>query len=255
MVSRFCYELWDGFLFSSISGRRKWTQPWWKVWQTSPSVDRCAKAAAFHSHVTKPNQHSLVISKYTFCFLRNKQINKESMENRPMECSIRHAVIDMQSCNVHKLPRRSTRQWWSVISLVRARRLLNCAPHVKSAASISLRSVFVTWLKHNLTFSFSPLHSQAHFFKTSISAGDGALQTNSCLHELYPFSYTVFKWKTSRRRNKDSCRKTKGREAETGLAREKVRSHAEGMLQGGIAGVTAPFFTAIIRTSCQWEGP
>lgn len=33
--------------------------------------------------------------------------------------------------------------------------------------------------------------------------------------------------------------------------REKVRSHAVGMLEGGFVGVTAPFFTAIIRASCQ----
>lgn len=37
--------------------------------------------------------------------------------------------------------------------------------------------------------------------------------------------------------------------------REKVHSHAVGMLEGGIVGVTAPFFTAIIRASCQGEGP
>lgn len=36
-----------------------------------------------------------------------------------------------------------------------------------------------------------------------------------------------------------------------------MRSHAVGMLggRGGIVGVTAPFFTAIIRASCQGEGP
>lgn len=38
-------------------------------------------------------------------------------------------------------------------------------------------------------------------------------------------------------------------------SREKVRSHAVGMLERGVAGVTAPFFTAIIRASCQREAP
>lgn len=37
--------------------------------------------------------------------------------------------------------------------------------------------------------------------------------------------------------------------------REKVRSHASGMRgRKGAAGVTGPFFTALIRDSCQCEG-
>lgn len=55
--------------------------------------------------------------------------------------------------------------------------------------------------------------------------------------------------KTAEERQRDA---EGGRQRQTEHhCREKVRSHAVGMLEGGIAGVTAPFFTVIIRASCQ----
>lgn len=87
--------------------------------------------------------------------------------------------------------------------------------------------------------------------------------TNDLRHLLYQCIETV----KQQEGKKYSWRKTennKGMLKEGGRDRlstsgEKVQSHVVGMLRGerrgvGIAGVTAPFFTAIIRASCQWEG-
>lgn len=62
--------------------------------------------------------------------------------------------------------------------------------------------------------------------------------------------------KKGRERERERSRKRGGKGGRRASERqrwEKVRSHAAGMLEGGIVGVTAPFFTAIIRASCQRE--
>lgn len=119
----------------------------------------------------------------------------------------------------------------------------------------------------------SPPLSQSHLKHLLLQDTSPFKQTQACTN----FTSFVFLWLfsiwTAKQQSGPKCwRKTEksrgmhekqgGRERDgeggrdrPSFGREKVRSHAAGMLEGGIAGVTAPFFTAVIRASCQWEGP
>lgn len=109
-------------------------------------------------------------------------------------------------------------------------------------SSICLRCMTnLNIISHSVFSCLSPSTSSVQLLlKTSISAGHKFSQTISCLHKLSVLLCSYLKGRTTRK--KDSWRKTersRGMQREGGrdrpsTSREKVRSHAVGMLEGGL---------------------
>lgn len=113
MASRICYEFSASLLFSSISSRRWTEQPSQEVYQTSIGVDWCAKTNAFialitldeQNHVTKPNQHSLLI------------LIPPTNDSPPKHCVFCLTISLYSYLKYHK---HHSTKWWRGFSLVQS---------------------------------------------------------------------------------------------------------------------------------------